>query len=302
MAYTKTKPTVPEYVEKATAAAILNEAITTAGTLRQVADLAHILSIPNQGRVFMQDKMAGRPHGLTGTRKNWEKRGYKVKPSENGHAMWVLAPVSRPVPETDDDGNPVIDQKTKKPKVRWVPIPGRFKYIASRYSFTQVEGQAVAFPETPFDLGALLCALEVELVDFEMDDMQCGGYCYGTDDGDFLAINPLWPDPLGVLFHELGHIVLGHTRETAEPWVTGDRTPRNRRELSAEGVTLVLLDTLGYEEQQYSRGYMQNWNIEGLSEIPEELANDVFNAGNIIYRAGLGLPIYTTRMHKKKED
>jgi hypothetical protein len=134
----------------------------------------------------------------------------------------------------------------------------------------------------------MLCTLNIEMVDFEVADERCGGYCYGTPDGDYLAINPLWPNPLGVLFHEVGHIVAGHTLENVRMEDGEDRTPRNIRELVAEGINLVLQDTLGNKEQSTSRGYLQSWNIAGLETIPEKVADNILDAGDIIYRAGLG--------------
>lgn len=271
----RTPAAVPAFVEKATGLVLLNNAIREPGTLYQPRNVAHVLSPRNKGLVYMQEAMNGIPHGITATYDGWKVVGRHVRRNEKG--MWVLAPTIRKVDVEQPDGT------TKKE-----PRCTGFHHIKSRFNIHQTDGEEVEFPETVFDLGALLCTLNIEMVAFEDNDERCGGYCYGTPDGDFLAINPLWPDPLGVLFHEIGHIVAGHTAENVKMVTGPDRTPRNIRELVAEGINLVLQDTLGNKEQSASRGYIQNWNIDGLDAIPERVADDILDAGDIIYRAGLG--------------
>ena len=297
MATTKTyeRRPVPDYLDAVTAATALNESISIPGLLYQ-PPTAHVLSPLNQHYVAIQNRVAKRDGQLTAPAGFWKGIGRYVKKNEKG--MFVLTPMKFPRTRVDANGNPVLDARGKR-ITDWVPN-GRYELRPTRFDISQTQGKDVEFPETPFDLGKLLCALEVEMVAFAMDDMGCGGYCYGDDAGDYVAINPLWPDPLGVLMHELGHIVLGHTRENLDWLTTGkDRTPRNRRELGAEGTALVILDSLGYKEQQHSRGYIQNWNIEGLKTIPDALAADIFSAGNIIFRAGLGLENRSIRLKKK---
>jgi len=299
MAYSKgaTKPRreAPEYLSQATAVDRLQEAIEKPGLLRQIST-AHVLSIGNQWFVVGQNAAAGREGSISGPFGFWKGIGRKVKRGEDG--MFVLTPIPFEVERKDQFGNVVRNADGK------VVMDTRvsFKLRPSRFDLAQTEGPDVEFPEVVFDLGALLCTLEVELVPFTMDDNACGGYCYGNEDGDFLAINPLYPDPLGVLLHELAHIVLGHTQESKNIWVSdADRTPRNLRELGAEGANLILQSTLGNADAEtYSRGYLQNWNREKYTEMPEKLAADIFAAGNIIYRAGLGLLKPTDRIRLRK--
>jgi hypothetical protein len=295
---TKPRREAPDYLSKATAVSRLHEAIEKPGLLRQIPT-AHVLSIGNQWFVVGQNAAEGREGSISGPFSFWKGIGRRVKKNEEG--MFVLTPISFPRDRVDENGNKVRDPKTGKVLVDWVKN-GRYALRPSRFDLSQTEGPDVEFPEVAFDLGGLLCALEVELVPFTMDDNACGGYCYGTEDGDFLAINPLYPDPLGVLLHELAHIVLGHTQESRNVWVSeADRTPRDLRELGAEGTNLILQSTLGNTDAEaYSRGYMQNWNLNKYTEMPERAADDIFAAGNIIYRAGLGLLKDTDRIRLRK--
>ena len=299
MAYSKgaTKPRreVPEYLSKTTAVSRFHEALEKPGLLRQIPT-AHVLSIGNQWFVVHQNAIAGREGSISGPFGFWKGIGRRVKKGADG--MFVLSPVVFDVERKDKFGNVMRDANGKVILEQRVT----FKLKPTRFDLAQTEGPDVEFPEVPFDLGALLCALEVELVPFTRDNNACGGYCYGNEDGDFLAINPLYPDPFGVLLHELAHIVLGHTQESQNIWVSDeDRTPRNLRELGAEGTNLILQSTLGNTESEaYSRGYMQNWNLNKYTEMPERAADDIFAAGNIIYRAGLGLLKPTDRIRLRK--
>lgn len=298
MAYTKSKTPpreAPAYLTEATALSRFHEAFANPGLLRQIST-AHVLSIGNQWYVIMQNRDAKRDGSISGPFSFWKGIGRKVKKNEKG--MFVLTPVPFETTRKDETGNVLRDDNGDPIKDKRLS----FQLRPTRFDLSQTEGPDVKFPEVPFDLGQLLCTLEVELVPFTMDNNACGGYCYGTPDGDFLAINPLYPDPLGVLFHELAHIVLGHTQETTSVFVTDeDRTPRNLREIGAEGTNLILQSTLGNTDAEaYSRGYIQNWNRTKLEDMPEALARDIFSTGDIIYRAGLGLLKDTDRIRVRK--
>ena len=56
-----------------------------------------------------------------------------------------------------------------------------------------------------------------------------------------VAINPIAEQPESTLFHELAHIVLGHTAEGSLNSDSTDRTPRDIRELEAEATRPDLL-------------------------------------------------------------
>jgi hypothetical protein len=61
-----------------------------------------------------------------------------------------------------------------------------------------------------------------------------------------VAINPIAEQAESTLFHELGHIVLGHTAEGSVNSDSKDRTPRDIRELEAECVALLCCESLGF--------------------------------------------------------
>lgn len=85
------------------------------------------------------------------------------------------------------------------------------------------------------------------------------------------------------MFHELAHVLLGHTAEVA---LTDDeRTPCSLREVEAEGVALLVCAALELPGIEYSRGYMQAWNASGET-IPERSAARMFKVASQILAAG----------------
>jgi hypothetical protein len=57
-----------------------------------------------------------------------------------------------------------------------------------------------------------------------------------------ISITPIAIIPRKTTFHELVHVVLGHTAET--DFNDGDETPRDLREVEAEAVALICCETL----------------------------------------------------------
>ena len=82
------------------------------------------------------------------------------------------------------------------------------------------------------------------------------------------------------MFHELGHILLGHTDRSEH----GDKTPKNLREVEAESVALLCLAVLGLPGQEFCRGYIQSW-LE-TEDIPEKSAQKIMQVADQILKAG----------------
>ena len=99
-----------------------------------------------------------------------------------------------------------------------------------------------------------------------------------------VAINPVAELPESTLFHELTHIVLGHTVEGSLNSDSTDRTPKDIRELEAECVALLCTESLGLPGAAESRGYIQSW-FHG-NELPERSAQRIFTATDAILKAG----------------
>ena len=108
------------------------------------------------------------------------------------------------------------------------------------------------------------------------------GNVQGYTKGRAIAISPLAELPAKTLFHELGHVELGHTLEAGVS--DSDATPRSLREVEAEAVALILCESLSLPGAECCRGYIQGW-LEGYV-IPEKSAQRIFGAADRILRAG----------------
>jgi hypothetical protein len=147
-------------------------------------------------------------------------------------------------------------------------------------SFRHAVRQYVPEPVPGWDATTALSSLNVERVPFTAMDGNVQGYARSRT----VAINPVAEQPESTLFHELAHIVLGHTAEGSQNSDSADRTPRDIRELEAECVALLCCASLGLPGAVESRGYIQSW-FKG-NEVPERSAQRIFGATDAILKAG----------------
>jgi hypothetical protein len=108
------------------------------------------------------------------------------------------------------------------------------------------------------------------------------GNVMGYATGRQFAISPLSPLPHKTLFHELGHLILGHTTESSLS--DSEHTPRSLREVEAEAVALLLCESIRLPGADFCREYIQNWLRSDV--IPEKSAQKIFGAADRILRAG----------------
>jgi hypothetical protein len=108
----------------------------------------------------------------------------------------------------------------------------------------------------------------------------CQGFAFERS----IAINPIAQLPHKTTFHELAHIMLGHTEEGQ--LVDSDLTPLNIREAEAESVALICCESLQLAGAEYARGYIQTW-LAGET-ISDRSAQKIFSAASAILKAGRG--------------
>jgi hypothetical protein len=132
-----------------------------------------------------------------------------------------------------------------------------------------------------WDLDRALSTLEISRQPYQLIDGNTQGYSWGRN----FAINPVAADATRTTFHELGHIVLGHT--TPQPAEDQPAVHRGEREFQAEAtayLTLNELERLTPESASHSRGNIQHWMD---AERPSDRAiRQVFAATDTILRAG----------------
>ena len=98
-----------------------------------------------------------------------------------------------------------------------------------------------------------------------------------------IAVNPVNPMPHKTRFHEMAHVLLGHTAEGTLN--DGEVTPRSLRECEAEAVALLCLAALDLPGVECCRGYIQSWHGHG-NAIPERSAQRILKAADLILKAG----------------
>ena len=156
----------------------------------------------------------------------------------------------------------------------------QFIYKPRWFVLSQTEGQELPEPEIPsWDRDTALQALDVQEIPFEHTD----GNCLGLARDRSIAISPLAPLPFKTRFHELAHVLLGHT--SAGEQADSEITPRNLRECEAESVALLCCAALDLPGVAECRGYIQNWWGQG-HEIPERSAQRILKAADQILKAG----------------
>jgi antirestriction protein ArdC len=243
---------------------LLNEAITKPGILSNAYRAFHNYSIGNQLLAWSQLHNRNLPIAPIATFKQWQAKGRNVKKGEKAIALYM--PLL--VPKRDNDGN-----KTEN----MVQI---FTLKNYWFSLDQTQGEEYAeVVEIPdWNPEKALAALDIAQISYESTNGNCQGYASGRT----IAINPLAVLPHKTRFHEMAHVVLGHTLE--HTMTDSETTPRDIREVEAESVAYILCSILELPGLNESRGYIQNW-LSG-SEITDKTAQRIFSAAEKILKAG----------------
>jgi len=248
---------------------LLEEAVTKPGTLMRAYSLFWNYSLGNQILALFQADRRGITLGPIASFNRWKELGRHVKRGEKDIELCMPVTVKRAVTETGPDGKDVETE---------VPFK-RFVFRRNWFMLSQTDGAEYEQPPIPaWDRGRALATLNVDEVPFEMINGNCQGYAKGRQ----IAINPVAQMPAKTTFHELAHIELGHTSEAVHD---SENTPRSLKEVEAESVALLCLESLGMDGAEFCRGYIQNW-LSG-STIPERSAQKIFAAADRILKAGI---------------
>lgn len=249
-------------------AELLQSVVSEPGIVSAAYRQFHNYSVGNQLLAWSQCLERGIQPGPLATFQRWKELGRHVKRGEK--ALTLCMPVTVKRPEQDDTG--------AEEKIAFT----RFVYRPRWFVLAQTDGQEVV-PTLPpeWDKGRALAALSVEEVPFDLLDGNCLGFARART----IAVSPVNPLPHKTLFHELAHVVLGHTSEGEQNETP--QTPRSLRECEAECVALVCCEALGLAGAAECRGYVQSWWGRD-NPIPERSAQRILHVANQILRAGAG--------------
>jgi antirestriction protein ArdC len=248
---------------------LLQEAVSKPGTLMRAYSLFCNYSLGNQILALIQANQRGIPLGPIASFNRWKELGRHVKRGEKALTLCMPVTCKRTVTEQAPDGTETDSEVTFK----------RFVFKRNWFMLGQTDGAEYQAPAIPmWDRDRALRTLAVEEIPFELMNGNCQGYATGRQ----IAINPDAQMPAKTTFHELAHIELGHTSEAVHD---SETLPRNLKEVEAESVALLCLESLGLPGSEYARGYIQAW-LQG-AEIPERSAQRIFSAADKILKAGI---------------
>lgn len=222
----------------------------------------------NQMWIWLQsDADSIYPAGPFGT---WKALGRNI--IKGSKAKTVLKPVY--IWKTEKDEATGKERKVKIGPVNYTPINTVFFY-----SDTEGEPMELEKLTDDWDLARALDVLDIKRVDYKLLDGNTQGYSTGRE----FAINPVAAHPMKTTFHELGHIVLGHT---SDEQIAEYSTHRGIKEFQAEAVAYLLaheLDLTDWDASE-SRAYVRQW-LDG-GEVSEKDIRQVFGAVSKILTAG----------------
>ena len=250
---------------------LLQTAVTDPGTISRAYRQFHTYSLGNQLLAMFQCAEREIPPGPMATCPRWRELGRQVKKGEK--ALTLCMPIQRKrKAETVDPDTGETDTEAAV----WT----QFIYKPRWFVLSQTEGDAL--PEAPipaWDRAQALDALDVQEIPFEHTD----GNCLGLARKRSIAVNPINPLPHKTRFHELAHILLGHTSEGEQ--ADSEIMPRSLRECEAESVALLCCAALDLPGVAECRGYIQRWWGQG-HEIPERSAQRILKTADQILKAG----------------
>jgi hypothetical protein len=251
--------------QHATFAALLQAAIDEPGKIHEAYFAFHSYSVGNQILALIQCQQRGIQPGPLATFNRWKERGRHVRKGEKAIELVMPVTVKRTIEHEQDEPEQVAFTRF---------VPRRNWFVLA-----QTDGAEYATEPLPtWDGARALQTLGIEQIPFDHLDGNVWGFARGKQ----VAVSRLSPMPDRTLLHEIAHVILGHTSEGIEQ--DGPRTPRNLREVEAEGVALLCAAALGLNGAEYSRGYLHHW-LNG-NEIPERSCQRMFKAADVILRAG----------------
>lgn len=263
---------MPNTQEHATWGELLHSAVHTPGKLLAAYTAFHNYSFGNALLALEQCNCRGIEPGPLNSYKGWLSFNRQVRKGEKG--LCLCMPVTYKKSIKDKVANEENDRERQK------EIRQRFVFRNYWFVLSQTEGETPYVQSIPgFEIDAALLSLGISRIAFDETNGNVQGFARQRE----IAINPLAELPLKTTFHEIAHIVLGHT--TSRTFVDSEHIERNIREVEAESVALICCESLGLAGAEAARGYIQHW-LQGEREISNDSAMRIFATAHTILTAG----------------
>jgi antirestriction protein ArdC len=262
---------------------LLIDAVSKPGVVSSAYSRFWNYSVGNQLLALFECLARSIPPGPIHTYKGWQELGRQVKKGEKAIQLCMPVQVKRKKNESacTDGGDTVVGDGAER-------IAGRstrtvFTLKPLWFVLSQTEGEDVPPTELPdWSEKRALERLNVQRVPFRNPNGNVQGYAVDRE----VSVSPIAALQHKTMFHELAHVMLGHTAELRR-MDDHDRTPLSLREVEAEAVALICCESLGLPGDDCCRGYIQNWLANGgEAEIPPRSAQRIFRAADQILKAG----------------
>ena len=253
-------PTAPSFGD------LLNRAVTEPGIVSAAYSCFHHFSLGNQLLAWAQCLERGIQPGPLATYPKWRALGRHVKRGETAITLCQPVTVKR---------HTQADNETED-----TAAFTRFIYKPHWFVLAQTDGQPLPTVTSPtWDRRKALAVLNVTEVPFAALDGNVMGFARGRN----IAVSPLNPMPPKTTFHEVAHILLGHTADADQN--DDELPPKDLCECEAEAVALLCCAALDLPGVEFARGYIQGWWGTG-NPIPERSAQRILTAADQILKAG----------------
>ncbi len=222
---------------------LLKEALERPGLLADCYEKFHNYSLGNRLLVVIQCHMRGIEAGPFAAYGAWQKLDRQVRKGEK--ALVIMHPMMR----TEKDE---VTGEEKRVLIG-------FTYKPTAFVISQTDGEDLELaPKVPFSLEQTLKDLNITCVPFSQPDGNCQGY---AAPGRKISVSPVAAHPERTLFHEIGHVLLGHTEK--ESRVDYPERSYSTGEVEAETFSYLVCGLLGIDDNEdhraESRGYIRYW-------------------------------------------
>ena len=199
---------------------LLQSAVHEPGILSQAYHQFHTYTLGNQLLAMVQCHGRELEPGPMATYPKWKELVRQVRKGEKALTLCMPITIKRKAETTGDTAEEGIYT--------------RFVYKSRWFVLSQTEGEPLPEPEIPaWDTARAVAMLEIEEIPFDHTDGNCLGFARDRS----IAINPVNPLPHKTRFHELAHVLLGHTAEGQQ--TDSEITSRKLEECEAEAVALL---------------------------------------------------------------
>lgn len=249
---------------------LLAQAVDEPGKINEAYRRFHGYSLGNRIWAMVQCAARGIAPGPLASFNSWKELGRHVKKGEK--ALTLCMPVACKRKKIDQDGNEIET--------------GHHYFVLKNNWFILSQTEGADYKPGPVPAWSevqALPALGITKVSFDLLDGNVQGY---AAPGHKISVSTIADQPFKTLFHELAHVLLGHSE--AGRFTDTETTPRNLQEVEAESVAMLCCASLDLPGIEYSRGYIQSW-AEG-QPINDKSAQRIFAVADRILKAGTAEP------------